>query len=46
MAFLIYREQLRCVDVRISLRRGEAGVAEQLLNRTQVGASLQQMRRK
>jgi hypothetical protein len=46
VAFLIHREQLRGVDVRIPLRRGKAGVAEQLLNRTQVGATLQQMRRK
>ena len=46
MTLLIHREELRRVDVRISLRRGEARVAEQLLNRAQIGAALQQVRRK
>src|SRR5437899_2348100 len=38
-------EQLRGIDVRIALRRAQARVAEQLLNRPQVGAALQEMRR-
>src|SRR5215472_7353688 len=39
-------EELCGVDVSISLRRAEARVAEELLDRTQIGAALQQMRRK
>ena len=39
-------QQLRRVDVGVALRRAQARVAEQLLNRAQVGAALQQVRRK
>ena len=45
MAFAVDLEQLRRVDVRVALRRAEARVAEQLLNRAQVRAALQQVRR-
>ena len=45
MAFLVDREQLRGIHVRVALGRAEARVAEELLNRAQVGAALQQMRR-
>ena len=38
-------EQLRGVHVRVTLRRAEAGVAEQLLDDPQVGAALQQVGR-
>ena len=38
-------QQLRGVDVRVALGRAEARVAEEFLNRAQVGAALQQMRR-
>ena len=41
----VHLEQLRGVDVRVALRRAQPRVAEQLLNRAQVGAALQQMRR-
>ena len=44
-ALLVDLEQLRGVDVRVALRRAEARVAEQFLNRAQVGAALQQVRR-
>ena len=43
--FPVHLEQLRGVDVRVALRRAEARVAEQLLDRAQVRAALQQMRR-
>ena len=36
-------EQLRGVDVRVALRGAEARVAEQFLDRSQVGAALKQM---
>ena len=45
MALLIDRQQMRGVDVRVTLRRAETRVAQQLLNGPQVGASLQQVRR-
>ena len=38
--------QAGLVHVRINLRRGDAGVAEHLLNLPQVGAAGEQMRRK
>ena len=38
-------QQLRGVDVRVALRRAQARVPEQLLDRAQVGAALQQVRR-
>jgi hypothetical protein len=31
------------VDVRVNLRRGNIGVAEHLLHRSQIGAALEQM---
>ena len=45
MRLPVHLEQLRRVDVRVALRRAQARVAEQLLDRAQVGAALQQMRR-
>ena len=36
----------RLIDVRVDLRRGDAGVAEQLLHLPQVGAAGQQVRGK
>ena len=45
MALAVHREQLGRVDVRVALRRAETRVAEQLLNRAEVGAALQQVRR-
>src|SRR5690606_22292558 len=32
-------------DVRVDLRRAQAGMAQDLLNRTQVGSAVEQMRR-
>src|SRR5215470_5440528 len=46
MRFRVNPKELRGVDVSISLRRAEARVAEKLLDRTQIRAPLQQMRRK
>ena len=46
MRFLVHREQLRRVDVRVALGRAQTRVAEQLLNGAQIGAALQQMGRK
>ena len=37
-------EQLRGVDVGVPLRRGQLNVPEQLLDRAQIGAALQQVR--
>ena len=45
MRLPIHLEQLRGVDVRVALRRRQLHVPEQLLNRAQVGAALQQVRR-
>ena len=42
----IHIQQLRGVDVRVALRRGQLHVAEQFLDGAQVGAALEQMRRK
>src|SRR5262245_29178270 len=41
---LIGLDQLRGVDVGITLRRAQAGVSEQLLDRPQIGAALEQVR--
>ena len=46
MGVAIYIQQARGVDVRIDLRRGQAGVTQQLLERSQIGAARQQMGRK
>ena len=46
MGVAIYIQQARGIDVRIDLRRGQAGVTQQLLERSQVGAARQQMGRK
>ena len=40
----VHLEQLRGVDMRVALRGAEARMAEQFLDRPQVGAALQQMR--
>ena len=45
MRFAIHVDQLRGVDVRVALRGAQPRVAEQLLDRAQVGAALQQMGR-
>ena len=45
MRFPVRLEQLRDVDVRVALGRAQTRVAEQFLNRAQVGARLQQVRR-
>jgi len=45
MRLAIDLEQLRRIHVRVPLRGAEARVAEQLLNRAQVGAALQQVGR-
>ena len=37
--------QLRGVDVRVALRGAQPGVAEELLNRSQIGAALEKVRR-
>ena len=44
MGLSIDVQQLRRVHVGVSLRRRQLNVPEQLLDRAQVGASLQQMR--
>ena len=46
MRLRVHPEKLRGVDVSISLRRAETRVAEELLDRAEIRASLQQMRRK
>src|SRR5262249_51145498 len=46
MRLRVDAEELCGVDVSISLRRAEARVAEQLLDRAKIRATLQQMRRK
>ena len=46
MRFAVDVDQLRGVDMSIPLRRAEPRVPEQFLDRAQVGAALQQMRRK
>src|SRR5580765_4219700 len=43
--FSVDVEQLRRVDVRVSLRRAQTRVAEELLDGAQVGAALQEVRR-
>jgi len=45
VALPVHLEQLRGVHVRVALGCAEPRVAEQLLNRAQVGAALQQVRR-
>ncbi len=45
MRLPIRLDQLRGVDVGVALRRAQARVAEQLLNRAQIGAALEQVRR-
>src|SRR5262245_28475589 len=42
---IVHRAQARFEDVRVDLRRGQIGMAEHHLNRAQVGAALEQMRR-
>ena len=46
MRLAIHLNELRRVDVGIALRCADAGVAQQLLNHTQIGAALQQVGRK
>src|SRR5215208_1399869 len=46
MCFAVDVEQLRRVDVRVALCRGELHVAEELLDRAQVSAAFEQVRRK
>src|SRR6185503_18392777 len=46
MCLAVDIQQLRRVDVRVALRGGELHVAEQLLDRAQIGAALEQVRRK
>src|SRR5262245_18655673 len=45
VSFLIHLEQLRGVHVRIALGRGQLDMTEQLLNRAQISASFEQVRR-
>ena len=40
MSLVIDLQQLRGVDVRVPLRRAQAGVAEEILDRPEVGAPL------
>src|SRR3990172_3606106 len=44
MRLAVRLEELCGVDVRIALRRAETGVSQQFLDRTQVGASAEQVR--
>src|SRR3989338_355073 len=43
--FAVHIDQLRRVDVSVALRRAQARVTEQFLNRAQVGPTLEQVRR-
>ena len=45
MGLLVDVDQLLCVHVRVALGRAQTGVAEQFLDRTQVGAIGQEVRR-
>ena len=46
MRLAVHADQLCRVHVGVALRRAEARVAEQLLDGAQIGAALQQVRRK
>jgi hypothetical protein len=43
MGFPVHTEQLGGIHVRVALRRAESRVSQQLLNRAQVGAALEQV---
>jgi hypothetical protein len=43
VGFSVHVEQLRCIDVRVALRRAQAGVPKQFLDSTQIGAALKQV---
>ena len=45
MRLAVHLQQLRGVDVRVALGRRELDVPEHLLDRAEIGASLEQMRR-
>ena len=44
MSFVVNLDHLFHRDLRVDLRGGEAGVAEEFLNVAQVGAGIEQMR--
>ena len=46
VGFVVHSHQLPDARLRVALRRRKGGVAQQLLNRAQIGAVVQQMRSK
>jgi hypothetical protein len=44
MRRVIDGEKMRCVNLGVALRGGERGVAEQLLDRAEIGAAGEEMR--
>eukprot|EP01035_Chromulina_nebulosa_P041629 gene41629-56341_t len=45
MRVAVHVEQMRRIDLGVNLRRTEAGMAEQFLQRAQIGTAAEQVRR-